>query len=501
MESTEYRLQMEHIGKQFGGIKALDDVSIAIRPGEIHALVGENGAGKSTLIKILAGAYTKDSGRILLDGKETVVSSPLDAIRLGIAVIYQEFMLAPHLSVAENIYIDQLSEKGRFINWVKLNRDSAAMLKKLGFSDIDPAATVGSLSVAHQQIVEICKCLKRNASILVLDEPTAVLTVAEIEKLFHMIRELKAQDVSIIFISHHMNEIFDLCDSFTVLKDGKLAGSGEVSASSHDSLIQMMIGRELTQMFPKRNSVIGEPVLQVDNLNAGDKTQGVSFEVRAGEVVGFAGLVGAGRTETMLAIYGSIKRDSGTVRFLGEDVHFQEPQEAVKKGLGYLSEDRKTLGLLIDQSIRMNSTLSALEKITKNGFLKKKQEKTAVEELLSGLSTKYRDMEDNVSSLSGGNQQKISFAKWVFAGCKCIIFDEPTRGVDVGAKVEIYNIINHLAEQGIAIIIISSEMTEVMGICDRALVMAHGKISGELTKDEMSEDAIIKMAVKEDLSL
>lgn len=487
---------MENISKHFGGTRALNEVSVRVEPGEIHALIGENGAGKSTLIKILSGAYTKDQGTIRIDGAPVSISSPLDAKNLRVAVIYQEFMLAPDLSVAENIFIDRLSEKGKLINWKKLNSDARERLEGLGFGNISPQKKVGSLSVAHQQIVEICKCLTRNAKILILDEPTAVLTVAEIEKLFRLIGFLKEQGVSILFVSHHMNEIFELCDSYTVLKDGCFVSTGKVKDVHNDDLIHMMIGRELKNMYLERNARKGDVVLRVENLNAGDRVRNISFEVCAGEVLGFSGLVGSGRTETLRAVFGVDKRDSGKIVFLGEEVDFKEPRDAVKKGLGYLSENRKTLGLLVNQSIRINTTMSSLGKVTRRGFLKHKKEKEYVKELLSKLSTKYGSMEDDVSSLSGGNQQKISFAKWVSADCRCIVFDEPTRGVDVGAKVEIYEIINSLAEQGVAVIIISSEMTEIIGMCDRALIMAQGRITGEVGKEFLNEDTIIKLAME-----
>lgn len=498
MENGQYRLEMKNISKQFGGIKALDNVSVQVRPGEIHALIGENGAGKSTLIKILSGAYTRDGGKIYIDGKEVMISSPLDAKNLGIAVIYQEFMLAPDLTVAENIFIDRLAENGKLINWKKIREDARQQLEELGFGDIPTTEKVGRLSVAYQQIVEICKCLTRNAKILILDEPTAVLTVAEIEKLFSLIRLLKEKGVSIIFVSHHMNEIFELCDSFTVLKDGCFVNRGMVKEVTNNDLIHMMIGRELTQMFPKRNAEIGEVVLKVENLNVGNKVKNVSFEVRKGEVLGFSGLVGSGRTETLRAVFGADKITSGKITLMGKEVSFKEPRDAVEMGLGYLSENRKSLGLLVNQSIRINATLTSLHKICKKGFIRHKYEKEQVKSLLGKISTKYGSVEDKVNSLSGGNQQKISFAKWIWADCKCIVFDEPTRGVDVGAKVEIYEIINRLAERGVAVIIISSEMTEIIGMCDRTLIMAQGRVTGELGKEYLNEDTIIKYAMREE---
>lgn len=488
---------MHHISKRFGTVYALRDISLQVKPGEIHALVGENGAGKSTLIKILAGAYTKDAGEIYVDGRQVSISSTIDAKRLGIAVIYQEFMLAPHLTVAENIFIDKLSDKKGIINWKQLRAKARAQLQELGFEDIPVNAQVRDLTVAHQQVVEICKCLTHNANILVLDEPTAVLTVKEIERLFRVVRLLKEKGVSIIFISHHLNEIFELCDGITVLKDGQFVGTKPIAEVTQDSMVRMMIGRDLVQMFPSREPVIGEPVLQVKDLYAGNRVQGVSFTAHAGEILGFSGLVGSGRTEAMRAIFGADKIDSGEILLLGRKVAFKHPREAIRAGLGYLSEDRKSLGLLVNQSIRINTTLTCLQKVTNRGLLKKKHEKEFVTSLLATISTKYGSIEHDASSLSGGNQQKIALAKWIASDCKCLIFDEPTRGVDIGAKVEIYNIMKSLAEQGYAIIMISSEMTELIGMCDRIVVMHQGSVTGELDRAEFSEENIMKLAIRE----
>lgn len=497
MKDQSYQLEMQKISKQFNGVSVLKDISLKVKKGEIHALVGENGAGKSTLIKILSGAYTRDTGEIYIDGEKVNISSPLDAKKLGIAVIYQEFMLAPDLSVAENIYLDKLSGKKTFINWKKLRTDAKQQLTDLGFGDIPVTAKVGDLSVAHQQVVEICKCLTRNAKILVLDEPTAVLTVAEIGKLFKVINALKEKGVSIIFISHHLEEIFEICDCVTVLKDGSDMGTRAVKDVTSNELVKLMIGRELTQMFPERSAQIGDVVLKAEHLSSGNKVEDVSFEVRSGEILGFSGLVGSGRTEAMRAIFGADKMDSGNITFLGKSVRFKDPKSAIEHGFGYLSENRKTVGLIIDQSIRINTTLASINKISQRGFLKKKHEEEYVVDLLSKMSTKYGSIENDVSSLSGGNQQKIAFAKWISSDCKCMVFDEPTRGVDVGAKIEIYNIMNKLAEQGIAIIMISSEMTEIIGMCDRTMVMHQGIITGELSKEMLSEENIIELAMKE----
>lgn len=497
MEQTNYRLEMQGICKQFSGVPVLQDVTLQVRPGEIHALVGENGAGKSTLIKILSGAYSRDAGEIFLNGQKVSIASPLDAKKLGIAVIYQEFMLAPDLSVAENILIDNLAKNHSFINWRQLRQDAKAQLEDLGFGDIPVTARVGDLSVAHQQVVEICKCLSRNAKVLVFDEPTAVLTVAEIEKLFHVIRILKEKKVSVVFISHHLNEIYELCDTVTVLKDGCCMGTYPVGQVTSGELIHRMIGRELTQMYPKRTPQIGDVVLKVDHLYAGPQVQDVSFEVRSGEILGFGGLVGSGRTEAMRAIFGADKMGSGEITLMGQSVHFSDPKSAIGHGLGYLSENRKAQGLIVSQSIRVNTSIAALQKVLFRGFVKKKEEKDCVQSLLAQLSTKYGSIENDASSLSGGNQQKVALAKWIFSDCRCMIFDEPTRGVDVGAKVEIYNIMNRLAQKGIAIVMVSSEMTEIIGMCDRAMVMHQGRITGELPREALSEENIIQLAMKE----
>lgn len=493
----QYRLEMVDISKRFGGVAALNNVSLQVLPGQVHALVGENGAGKSTLLKILSGAYTRDTGKIFIDGREAKINKPSDSIGLGVAVIYQEFMLAPDLTVAENIYIDKLSQqKGGIINWKKLRADTKAQLDKLGFGDIDPNAKVGSLSVAYQQVVEICKCLTRNAKILVFDEPTALLTFQEIEKLFQIINQLKEQGVSIIYVSHRLEEIFQLCQNVTILKDGQVVGTWPIEELDNKTLVNRMVGRELKDMFPPRDVTIGEEVLRVEDLHAGKMCNGVSFSVHAGEVLAFSGLVGAGRTETMRAIFGADKRDSGKVYYMGKEVHWKTPKAAIKDSFGLLPEDRKKQGLLLHQPIQINTTLACLHKVENDiGVLKLRKEKSYVKELLAEVTTKYGKIEDDASSLSGGNQQKVALAKWVAADCKCIVFDEPTRGVDVGAKTEIYKIMNELAAKGVAIIMISSEMPEVIGMADRAVVMRNGKVMGTFDKSELSEHLLIKYAM------
>ncbi|WP_163536330.1 sugar ABC transporter ATP-binding protein [Gracilibacillus sp. YIM 98692] len=492
----EYNIvQMNNISKRFGGVKALTDVSLNVKKGEIHALIGENGAGKSTLMKILAGAYKRDEGEIIIDGNEAKSTSPKKMIDMGVSVIYQEFMLASDLTVAENIFIDNMAESGVFVNWKELKRKAKTQLERLGFGHINPEDTVGDLSVAYQQIVEICKCLARNSKVLVFDEPTAVLTFSETEKLLSIIRQLKAEGVSIIYISHRLEELFEICDSITVLKDGGYVDTVATSKINKDQLVSMMVGRDIEQLFPERNAEIGEEILRVENLSTSDMVKEVNFSVRKGEVVGFSGLVGAGRTETMRAIFGADKKSSGKVIYFGEEVNFKSPKDAIRNKFGLVPEDRKKQGLLLEQSIRMNTTLSAMKKVKKLDIINHKKEKAYAKELLASVSTKYGSLEDNANSLSGGNQQKIALAKWLAADCDFIVFDEPTRGVDVGAKTEIYKVINRLAEEGVGVIVIASEMPEIIGLCDRAIVMRHGSVVGEVPKEDLNEDNLIKLAM------
>ncbi|MDQ0271010.1 sugar ABC transporter ATP-binding protein [Cytobacillus purgationiresistens] len=489
--SSNYIIEMNHISKHFGGVKALKDVQLNVARGEIHALIGENGAGKSTLMKILAGAYTKDEGTILIDGKEATVSTPKAMIDMGVSVIYQEFMLAPDLTVAENIFIDKLSHSSLFINWKDLKKRAKNQLEKIGFGHIDPNTKVGTLSVAYQQIVEICKCLAKDSKVLVFDEPTAVLTHSETEKLLKLIKKLKDDGVTIVYISHRLEELFKISDKITVLKDGDYVSTVKTNEISKEQLVTMMVGREIEQLFPDRKAVFGEEMLQVNNLHTKD-VENVSFHLRKGEVLGFSGLVGSGRTETMRAIFGVDRKQSGDVIYCGEKVSIKNPKAAIKLGFGFLPEDRKKQGLLLEQSIRINTTLVSLKK---NGYINHANEKTFVQSLLAQIATKYGSTEDNVNSLSGGNQQKVALAKWLAIDCKLVILDEPTRGVDVGAKTEIYKIINRLAENGIGVIIISSEMSEIIGMCDRAIVMREGVVTGELSKNELTENNLIKLAM------
>ncbi|RHR21872.1 sugar ABC transporter ATP-binding protein [Clostridium sp. AF19-22AC] len=495
MVNQEYRIEMLDIKKAFSGIYALNGAQLKVKPGEIHALIGENGAGKSTLMKVLAGALQREDGIVKIEGQEVHFSTPKEGKLAGIATIYQEFMLAPELTVTENIFIDRLNKEGKIIKWKRLTEEAARLLSEMGFDEINPGTKVAELSVAYQQVVEICKSISRNAKVLVLDEPTAVLTVKEIQKLFKLLKKLKADGVSIIYISHRLEEIFELCDTITVMKDGAFVDCIPADSIDKEGLIRKMVGRDLNQMFPDRHAEIGETVLEVQHMTGSELVQDISFSVKSGQVLGFYGLVGAGRTETMRAVFGADKWESGSIRFLGKQVHFKSPKQAVKAKLGMLPEDRKRQGVLLDQSIKMNASITAMGKAQNKGIFSLKKETSFVKELLGKINTKYASIEDPASSLSGGNQQKVALAKWLAADCRCIIFDEPTRGVDVGAKTEIYHCINQLAQSGLAIIMISSEMPELMGMCDDIIVMHQGRIRGTLSRAEFSEDNIIFAAM------
>ena len=491
----EYCVEMQSISKHFGGVQALKNVDFRLRRGEVRALLGENGAGKSTLMKILAGAVSADSGIIEIDGKPATIRSPKDSRDLGVSIIYQEFVLAPQLSVAENIFLDRLSEKSGIVNWKKINAAAKKLLMEMGFDMIDPRKQVGSMPVAYQQIVEICKSLSQDAHILILDEPTAVLTFGEIERLFGIVKKLKDCGWGIIYNSHRLEEVFQICDTATILKDGEFVGEYDVNTLTKRELVNLMVGRTMSNYYPARDHNIGKTVLSVSHLAAGSSVKDVSFYVRAGEVLGISGLVGAGRTESMRAIFGIDKIDSGEILLNGKSVRFSSPDAAVKAGIGFLPEDRKNEGVVLSQSIRFNTTLSNIGSFSRFGINSYSKERKIAEELLTKLHTKYGGLEDPVSSLSGGNQQKVALAKWLAANCQVIILDEPTRGVDVGAKSEIYSIINSLAQDGAAVIMISSEMEEIINMCDRAVVMRQGIVTGELDKKELNEQGLIALAM------
>jgi ribose transport system ATP-binding protein len=487
---------MRSITKHFGGVHALTDVSFRAEGGEVHALVGENGAGKSTLMKILSGAYTPDKGEIYLDGEKLELSNTQAARDRGIAVIYQEFSLAKHLTVAENIYLDDLGFGSSVINWRKLKKSAEQQIRSLGLTELDAYTLVSELSVAQQQIVEICKALRRKAKVIVFDEPTAVLTDRETARLFELIARLKQDGVCIIYISHRLAEVFEICDCATVMKDGRLVDTVDLQEVSQGQLVQLMVGRELKDLFPKRHAAIGEVVLDVKNLNAGDRVHDVSFQVKAGEVLGFCGLVGAGRTEIMRAIFGADKRDSGAILLRGKQVDNRSPVQAVRTGIGMLPEDRKQQGVLLDLSVRVNAMMKPKNPFQRfGGWLDQRREIDQTNQVIRTLRIKVEDSEVAASSLSGGNQQKVAVAKWVFSDCNVLICDEPTRGVDIGAKIEIYQIINQLAERGVAVVVVSSELPELVGLCDRVVVVRDGRLVGDVSGQDINEQTLIGLAV------
>jgi len=489
------RVELRNISKSFGGIVALKNVTFKVKPGEIHALVGENGAGKSTLMKILSGAYTKDTGQIFIDGKEVHIKNTQDSKKLGIGIIYQEFSLVPELSVAENVFLNKLDITGFWMKWGEMNKKAEEIINSIGFS-INPSVKTGSLSIAQQQIVEIVKALSEQVRVLILDEPSAVLGPQEIQKLFDTLKRLKKEGVAIIYISHHLSEIFQIADRITVLKDGTSSESLPAPETNRDSIIKLMLGRSLETMYPLCNSIIGEEVLKVVDMHLAEKVKGVSFVVKEGEIVGIAGLVGSGRSETVRAIFAADKRKKGNILLFGKELPLRSPREAVRKGIGMVPEDRKQHGVILSLSVNENISLTNFKGITNRfGFIKPKKESNNTIDLIRKLTIKTENENQEVSKLSGGNQQKVALAKWLNQNCRVMIIDEPTRGVDVGAKVEIYNIINDLSHKGVAIIVISSETSELMGICNRILVMRKGQIQGELTKKEYSEEAILRLSI------
>lgn len=486
-------VKLKSISKSFGGIHALRSVNFEVRPGEVHALLGENGAGKSTLMRVLGGEMPPNQGEVIIDGTQAHFRDPRDARALGIVVIHQELALAPDLSVAENIFLGELPG---LISHSSLRGRAKELIERLGF-DIDPGRVAGSLSVAHQQVVEIAKALSQDIKIIVFDEPTAVLGAQDAMKLHQIIRGLRDRGVGVVYISHRLDEVFDIADRMTVMKDGETVGTVERADVKVDDIIRMMVGRPIAAMFPERGvRTIGEELLKVEKLNAGNMVRDISFSVRAGEVVGLGGLIGSGRTEVARAIFGADPLDSGTVMLKGEVQNLRSPKDAVKAGIGLVPEDRKQQGVILDKPIRVNSTMARMASVVNSlGFLRQAKERADVTALGQSLRLKASSIDAPVSSLSGGNQQKVVLAKWFHADGDIIILDEPTRGVDVGAKTEIYALINKLAEEGKAVLVISSEHQELFGLCDRVLAMGQGRIRGELTPENYSEENLLGLSM------
>lgn len=493
MNDPDELLRIEGIRKAFPGVVALDSVDFDLRRGEVHVLLGENGAGKSTLIKMLSGAYRPDSGRILVDGSEAHIHVAQDSERLGIATIYQEFNLVPDLTVAENIFLGRQPRRFGMIDRKRMEADAAELLERVGVP-VSPRARVRELGIARLQMVEIAKALSLRARVLIMDEPTAVLTSEEVERLFAIVRTLRADGVGIIFITHHLEEIAALGDRVTVIRDGRSVG--QVPAGTpQDELVRLMVGRSIEQQYPRERAEVGTALLTVDRLTRDGVFHDVSFQVRAGEVVGVAGLVGAGRTEVARAVFGADPYDQGAVQVSGSDLRRHDVNAAVTAGIGLVPEDRKGQGLVLDASVEENLGLVTLRSATRGGLVDRTGQRQAAARIAEQLGVRMAGLGQHVRTLSGGNQQKVVIGKWLLADTKVLILDEPTRGIDVGAKVEIYQLINELTAAGAAVLMISSDLPEVLGMSDRVLVMAQGRISGELTADQATQDAVMALAV------
>ena len=487
-------LEMKGIGKTFPGVKALEGVSLSIRKGQVHALLGENGAGKSTLIKILSGAYTRDEGEIYVDGEKVDIRNPSDAEKLGISTIYQEFNLGKSLTIAENIFLGHLPKKGAVIDWAYVHARSREILDSLGVN-LPTDKVAGELSVAQQQMVEIAKALNRDTRVLIMDEPSAVLSEKDLDNLFDVVRNLQARGIGIVYISHRMKEIFALADEVTVLKDGRYVATKQLADVTMDDLVRLMIGRDLEDVYPKREPKPGEVVLEVTHLAQQHLAKDVSFSVRAGEIVGFAGITGSGRTEVARVIFGADPPTHGEMKLFGKPYRPRSPRDAIDHGVALVTEDRKRQGLLLKLQVFFNTTVSGLKRLSKGGVLQLKDEAKLVQEWIQNLRIKTPSADFLVVNMSGGNQQKVILARWLSLGIKVFIMDEPTRGIDVGSKAEIYQIMADLADQGVGIIMISSELPEVLGMSDRVLVMREGHIVKELSRDEATEESIMLYAV------
>ena len=492
---AEYKLELKGICKSFPGVKALDNVQLSLRPGTVHALMGENGAGKSTLMKVLTGIYHKDAGTITYEGKEVEFTNPREAQDAGIVIVHQELNMMGHLTVAQNIFIGREYMNGKLIDDKKMNEEAKKLFDQLGIN-IDPKETMSRLTVGKQQMCEIAKAISHDAKVIIFDEPSAALTEAEIEELFKIIRDLRDKQMGIVYISHRMDEIKVITDRVTVMRDGGYVGTLITKDSNKDDIINMMVGRVIYE-DPKTESQVAPDapvVLKVEHLNAGRMVKDVSFELHKGEILGFSGLMGAGRTETARALFGADPKDSGDIYVNGQKVDIKTPQDAVKCGIGYLSEDRKRFGIVVDKTVAENSTMATMENFMKGIFIDKKKEKEVAQEYVEALKTKTPSVDQLVVNLSGGNQQKVVIAKWLVRNCDILIFDEPTRGIDVGAKSEIYHLMNELVAEGKSIIMISSEMTEILRMSDRIVVMCEGRKTGELGIEEATQERIMHAA-------
>jgi len=490
---NQYVLEMKGITKVFPGVVALDNVSFSVKKGEVHALVGENGAGKSTLMKILNGVYQANHGQIILDGEPVSIDNVKDAQEKGISIIFQEFNLINTLTVAENIFLGRYNHS-RVINWKEVKAEAQQLLERLGFP-LDVNRIVGKLSTAEKQLVEIAKALSFNAKIIVMDEPTSSLTKNEEEMLFGIIRTLKENGITTIYISHKLEEVFRICDTVTILRDGKVIDVKPIKELTRNEIIEKMVGRTIDMDYPKRQVKTGEPVLSVRNLCRGKVLRDISFDLHKGEILGIAGLVGSGRTELAETLFGAEKADSGTITIFGKKVVLRSTREGKENSIGLLTEDRKETGLVLTFNIARNISITNLKEVMSGMLLNNRKEKKVAQQYIEALNIKTPSVNQTLMNLSGGNQQKVVLAKWLFSNVDILILDEPTRGIDVGAKYEFYCMMNDLVAQGKSIIMISSELPEVLGMSDRILVMHNGTIKGELTGLDMTAENVMRLAI------
>lgn len=492
---SDYILELDNITKEFPGVKALDSIQLKVKKGSVHALMGENGAGKSTLMKIIFGIYTPDTGTIKFKGSEIRLTGPKDALSRGISMIHQELTPVPHMTVAENIFLGREPVIGKtgWVNNKKMVNDAQALFDSLNLK-IDPNAKMKDLSIANMQMIEIATAISYNADLIIMDEPTSAITDKEVDQLFSIIRSLQEKGVSIIYISHKMDEIFKICNEITVFRDGQYIGTKPASELTQDSLIQMMVGREIKQVFHKENAQIGEVALAVKNLTRNGKFRNISFEIRKGEILGIAGLMGSGRTEIIESVFGIYPPDAGEIFVKGQKVEIKTPQDAIKCKIGLLTEDRKLTGAFLPLSIKENMIISNLDQFIGAGFVNGKRVEEICNEQVKRLNIKTPHIDQLIMNLSGGNQQKVLLARWLLNDPDVLILDEPTRGVDVGAKSEIHKLMSKLAQEGKAIIMISSEMPEILGMSDRVIVMHEGQMKGELNRTEANQEKILEVA-------
>ncbi len=495
--NAEYLLSAEGVRKEFPGVVALDEVQFRLRRGTVHALMGENGAGKSTLMKILAGIYIPDKGEVRLKGVEIQLKSPLDALENGIAMIHQELNLMPYMTVAENIWIRrEPKNKFGFVDHAAMFRQTDELFQRLNI-DIDPEIQVRDLSVANRQMVEIAKAVSYNSDVLIMDEPTSALTEREVEHLFRIIRDLRAQGIGIVYITHKMNELFEIADEFSVFRDGRYIGTHASTEVTRDDIIRMMVGREITQMFPKEEVPIGDVVLSVKNLSLNSVFHDVSFDVRSGEILGVAGLVGSGRSNVAETLFGVTPATSGTIELFGKKTDIASPTVAIQNRMAFLTEDRKETGCLLILSVLENMQIAVLQdSFVKGGFVQESSIEATCEDMAKKLRVKTPNLDERVENLSGGNQQKVLIGRWLLTNPKILILDEPTRGIDVGAKAEIHRLVSEMAKNGVAVIMISSEMPEVLGMSDRIMVMHEGRVTGFLNRDEATQIKVMELAAQ-----